>query len=122
MIEGLNQVFRPDSQTDVEINTGASFTGSDGVSRTIFVKVLDTGAMPNNDISSISLNISNLNRFISLTGEISNGTSHFFLPYVDETASSECIRVRATNSKLFLSTGIDFSAFSGTLRVYYTKT
>ena len=95
---------------------------SDGKVKPIYRKTVDCGAMPNNAIKSVSLNISNIEKvvsFIGLAGD-SNGT-YSQLGYASFDNYGIEIKV-VTNDHFEIYAKQNKSAMSGYVTLRYTKT
>lgn len=102
-----------------EINTGAKWI--DGTA--IYKKTINTGALPNITTKNVAHNISNLGSVIKIEGWAYSSAAgfHFPLPYVSSGQVNECIGVYVDNSNIVIKAGVDRTAFTSYVTLYYTK-
>ena len=104
-----------------EINTGKKWI--DG--KTIYRKVIDCGALPNNSIKTIAHDISNIGFLVEPPRGVSysSSTGHFFpLPYPADSISSQ-VKLWVTSTDVKLQTGADRTDYTETYVILeYVKT
>ncbi|MBR1386294.1 MAG: hypothetical protein IJ568_05650 [Bacilli bacterium] len=104
-----------------EINTGKKWI--DG--KTIYIKVIDCGALPNNSIKTIAHDISNIGFLVEPPRGVSysSSTGHYFpLPYPADSISSQ-VKLWATSTDVKLQTGADRTDYTETYVILeYVKT
>ena len=88
----------------------------------LYRKVIYVYSLPNSSTTTIPINISNLNDFVSFRGIASNGSLFFVLPSyrADDTAGIE-IWLDTTNG-ITIKTGMDRTSFHANIILEYTKT
>ena len=103
-----------------ETNTGKTWI--DG--KTIYRKVLNCGALPNNSDKLVNVNVPNINNVISINGiGISRTGTCFPLPYVYNNLNTQIELVYlASSQQIRITTGQDRSGINGYVRIEYTKT
>lgn len=106
-----------------EVDTG--YTWIDGSK--IYKKTVNIGALPNNGTKNVAHGISNLNILVDLYGAAKFPSYQLALPCVcdpltDGIGVDAGIRVYINSTNIIINTGIDRSAGSGYITLYYTKT
>lgn len=106
-----------------EINTGKTWI--DG--KPIYRKVIDCGALPNNDSKNVAHNISTLSDVITIKGmaKFDNGNHKQYLPapYVANTLSAnDWIYLSVDKNSIVIKTWFDFTGYNFVAVIEYTKT
>lgn len=101
-----------------EVNTGTKWI--DG--STIYKKTVNIGTLPNNTEASIPHGISNIDMVVKLEGFAKNTTTNnqIPLPFVSSSLNNQ-IYLSTTPTNITVGCGIDRSALSGYVTLYYTK-
>lgn len=102
-----------------EVDTG--YTWVDG--KTIYKKTVYWASLPNaTEVQSGSLGVSNINA-IKIEGSATSGTGVIFVNMYRPVApeSSWSVRVDNATGLLYISTGTNYTSYSGYATIYYTK-
>lgn len=91
---------------------------------TLYQKTYDFGTLPNNTTKSLALDISNLDKIVSIDGiAIRNDGNTLSIPAVSILNISYGINVYITSSLLRVETAFDFSQYTKSyFTIRYTKT
>lgn len=111
--------------TTLGFGVSETFTGQYLNSKPIYQKMLSVGALPNNTTKSISTGITGAD-YIWVDMENSfafNQGASYPIPYVDPKTVANSIGVRITNNgaTVTVSTGTNWSTYSGGITLRYTK-
>lgn len=111
--------------TTLGFGVSETFTGQYLNSKPIYQKMLSVGALPNNTTKSISTGITGAD-YIWVDMENSfafNQGASYPIPYVDPKTVANSIGVRITNNgaTVTVSTGTNWSTYSGCITLRYTK-
>lgn len=111
--------------TSLGVDIVESFTGQYFNSASIYQKMINIGALPNNTTKSVSTGISNAN-YIWIDTENSfafSGGASYPIPYVDPKAVANSISIRITGNgtSVIISTGANWASYSGIVTLRYTK-
>jgi microcystin-dependent protein len=89
----------------------------------IYQKTVNIGSLPNNTTKSVPHGIANYDYAVSIEGFAKNSSGTVIpIPYVNQSAAGNQVRVSTTSTNIDIGTGMDFSAYTTayvTLR--YTK-
>lgn len=113
--------------TDVAVASGEKIVGQWIDGKAIFEKVVDCGALPNNNVKSVDTGLYKANvTVISVTGTAKYNSQYVSLPYITSTSSWNILTEVNDNSgtsKLYvqISTGENWSAGTSTVTLRYTK-
>lgn len=115
--------------------TPADFDGQDIYSTTerrvgtwidgkpVYEKVIDFGALPNNDNKSVDAGVPNLKMLVKLEFYATNGTATFPIPYYAVSNAQYSMQVSyETGNGIMVKTSVDRSAYTGVAIIRYTKT
>lgn len=102
-----------------------SFTGQYLNSAPIYQKMINIGTLPNNTTKSINTGITDSN-YIWIDAENSfafSGGASYPIPYVDpkDVANSIGVRIAGNGTTVIVSTGTNWSNYTGLVTVKYTK-
>lgn len=111
--------------TTLGFEISETFTGQYLNSKPIYQKMISVGALPNNTTKSISTGITGAD-YIWVDMENSfvfNSGASYPIPYVDPKTVANSIGVRITNNgaTVNISTGANWSTYSGGITLRYTK-
>ena len=111
--------------TTLGFGVSETFTGQYLNSKPIYQKMISVGALPNNTTKSISTGITGAD-YIWVDMENSfafNSGASYPIPYVDPKTVANSIGVRITNNgaTVTVSTGTNWSTYSGGITLRYTK-
>lgn len=111
--------------TTLGFEVSETLTGQYLNSKPIYQKMISVGALPNNTTKSISTGITGAD-YIWVDMENSfafNQGASYPIPYVDPKAVANSIGVRITNNgaTVIVSTGTNWSTYSGGITLRYTK-
>lgn len=111
--------------TTLGFGVSETFTGQYLNSKPIYQKMISVGALPNNTTKSISTGITGAD-YIWVDMENSFAFNHgasYPIPYVDPKTVANSIGVRITNNgaTVIVSTGTNWSTYSGGITLRYTK-
>lgn len=111
--------------TTLGFGVSETFTGQYLNSKPIYQKMISVGALPNNTTKSISTGITGAD-YIWVDMENSfafNQGASYPIPYVDPKTVANSIGVRITNNgaTVTVSTGTNWSTYSGGITLRYTK-
>ena len=111
--------------TTLGFEVSETFTGQYLNSKPIYQKMISVGALPNNTTKSISTGITGAD-YIWVDMENSfafNSGASYPIPYVDPKTVANSIGVRITNNgaTVIVSTGTNWSTYSGGITLRYTK-
>jgi hypothetical protein len=123
--EDISREFYADFSTS---ETDMGITWHDG--RKIYAKAVDLGALPNgasaSTLKSVAHSITGLNEVVRLWGWATHTDGRTIpLPYMhlSNATTGEEVSFSANNTYIYLrANGYDFSSFSGTAIIWYTKT
>lgn len=108
----------PNNYSTTEQDTGTRWI--DG--KTIYRKVVNFGALPNNTSKTVAHGIVGWENFIRIYGWAKTGTVVVPLPFVSSSALSAAMSLNINNTTIDITAGSDRSAFSGYIVLEYTKT
>ena len=111
--------------TTLGFGVSETFTGQYLNSKPIYQKMISVGVLPNNTTKSISTGITGAD-YIWVDMENSfafNSGASYPIPYVDPKTVANSIGVRITNNgaTVIVSTGTNWSTYSGCITLRYTK-
>lgn len=111
--------------TTLGFEVSETFTGQYLNSKPIYQKMISVGVLPNNTTKSISTGITGAD-YIWVDMENSFAFNHgasYPIPYVDPKTVANSIGVRITNNgaTVIVSTGTNWSTYSGGITLRYTK-
>jgi len=111
--------------TTLGFEVSETFTGQYLNSKPIYQKMISVGVLPNNTTKSISTGITGAD-YIWVDMENSFAFNHgasYPIPYVDPKTVANSIGVRITNNgaTVIVSTGTNWSTYSGCITLRYTK-
>lgn len=111
--------------TTLGFEVSETFTGQYLNSKPIYQKMISVGVLPNNTTKSISTGITGAD-YIWVDMENSFAFNHgasYPIPYVDPKTVANSIGVRITNNgaTVIVSTGANWSTYSGGITLRYTK-
>ena len=111
--------------TTLGFGVSETFTGQYLNSKPIYQKMISVGVLPNNTTKSISTGITGAD-YIWVDMENSFAFNHgasYPIPYVDPKTVANSIGVRITNNgaTVIVSTGTNWSTYSGGITLRYTK-
>ena len=119
----LNTVYSPE---ETKIGVWREYRTVEGqqvlMEKSLYLKVVDFGALPNATNKTIQHGIANIDRIVELSGNASNGTSTYQLPRAYYTTSYIIDLSAPTKAEISIITNVDYSAFNGTIFMQYTKT
>lgn len=102
-----------------------TFTGQYLNSKPIYQKMISVGALPNNTMKSISTGITDADYvWVDMENSFAfNSGASYPIPYVDPKTVANSIGVRITNNgaTVIVSTGTNWSTYSGGITLRYTK-
>ena len=125
-VAGLNgKLEKKTDTTTLGFEVSETFTGQYLNSKPIYQKMISVGALPNNTTKSISTGITGAD-YIWVDMENSfafNSGASYPIPYVDPKTVANSIGVRITNNgaTVIVSTGTNWSTYSGGITLRYTK-
>ena len=101
-----------------EVDTGKKWT--DG--KTIYRKVVDTGALPDTSTKTIAHNIENIDKIVQLYGTTYNASLTAPIPYPSTTVAATII-LTCSKTSINITTGSNQTALTNsTIILHYTKT
>lgn len=111
--------------TTLGFEISETFTGQYLNSNPIYQKMINIGTLPNNTTKSINTGITDAN-YIWIDAENSfafSGGASYPIPYVDPKAVANSIGVRIADNgtTVIVSTGVNWTAYSGIITLRYTK-
>ena len=125
-VAGLNgKLEKKTDTTTLGFEVSETFTGQYLNSKPIYQKMISVGVLPNNTTKSISTGITGAD-YIWVDMENSFAFNHgasYPIPYVDPKTVANSIGVRITNNgaTVIVSTGTNWSTYSGSITLRYTK-
>lgn len=125
-VAGLNvKLEKKTDTTTLGFEVSETFTGQYLNSKPIYQKMISVGVLPNNTTKSISTGITGAD-YIWVDMENSFAFNHgasYPIPYVDPKTVANSIGVRITNNgaTVIVSTGTNWSTYSGGITLRYTK-
>lgn len=125
-VAGLNgKLEKKTDTTTLGFEVSETFTGQYLNSKPIYQKMISVGVLPNNTTKSISTGITGAD-YIWVDMENSFAFNHgasYPIPYVDPKTVANSIGVRITNNgaTVIVSTGTNWSTYSGCITLRYTK-
>lgn len=125
-VAGLNgKLEKKTDTTTLGFEVSETFTGQYLNSKPIYQKMISVGVLPNNTTKSISTGITDAD-YIWVDMENSFAFNHgasYPIPYVDPKTVANSIGVRITNNgaTVIVSTGTNWSTYSGGITLRYTK-
>ena len=125
-VAGLNgKLEKKTDTTTLGFEVSETFTGQYLNSKPIYQKMISVGVLPNNTMKSISTGITDAD-YIWVDMENSFAFNHgasYPIPYVDPKTVANSIGVRITNNgaTVIVSTGTNWSTYSGGITLRYTK-
>jgi hypothetical protein len=115
-----NELTNIGNYSTAEVNTGKTWI--DG--KSIYRKVLNCGALPNNSDKSVDINVEDIEQLVNLYGiGISTTGTCFPLPYVYNNLNSQIELIYLGGTKqIRITTGQDRTRVTGYVTIEYTKT
>nr|DAT79265.1 MAG TPA: hypothetical protein [Caudoviricetes sp.] len=111
--------------TTLGFGISETFTGQYLNSKPIYQKMISAGALPNNTMKSISTGITGADYvWVDMENSFAfNSGASYPIPYVDPRAVANSIGVRITSNgaTVIVSTGENWSTYSGSITLRYTK-
>lgn len=111
--------------TTLGFGISETFTGQYLNSKPIYQKMISAGALPNNTMKSISTGITDADYvWVDMENSFAfNSGASYPIPYVDPRAVANSIGVRITSNgaTVIISTGANWSTYSGSITLRYTK-
>lgn len=111
--------------TTLGFGISETFTGQYLNSKPIYQKMISAGALPNNTTKSISTGITGADYvWVDMENSFAfNSGASYPIPYVDPRAMANSIGVRITSNgaTVIVSTGANWSTYSGSITLRYTK-
>lgn len=111
--------------TTLGFGISETFTGQYLNSKPIYQKMISAGALPNNTTKSISTGITGADYvWVDMENSFAfNSGASYPIPYVDPRAMENSIGVRITSNgaTVIVSTGANWSTYSGSITLRYTK-
>ena len=102
-----------------------TFTGQYLNSKPIYQKMISTGTLPNNTTKSISTGITNADYvWVDMENSFAyNSGASYPIPYVDSktVANSIGVRITSNGAAVIVSTVANWSTYSGSITLRYTK-
>lgn len=116
----LNQItgMVEDSLSYSETEQATGGTWIDG--KPIYRKVVDCGALPNNNLSSIAHNVSNIGKILNLSGYCNYNATYLNIPYA--AYNGEIISAYCDATHIRIRTNSDWSVYTAYVIIEYTKT
>lgn len=99
------------------------FTGSywiDG--KKIYEKTINIGALPNNNVKTVSHGINQIDRFIDVAGVASSPSAALPIPNANPWSLGESIICYPTTGDIIIGSASDKSSYTGYITLRYTKT
>lgn len=90
--------------------------------RTIYMKTVNFGSLPNSSIKAVPHNISNLGYIVEMKGIAYNGARYADLSAPGLTEPGRGIQITANTTNIIVTTGFDRTSDSAYITLYYTKT
>ena len=90
--------------------------------KTLYEKTVNIGALPNATTKVTAHGISNLSWIESMRGVCFGSSTYLPLPFIDNSALTNNIRIDANQTNISVRTSGNYSAFSGYVTLRYTKT
>lgn len=123
--ESNSKLEKKTDTTTLGFEVSETFTGQYLNSKPIYQKMISVGVLPNNTTKSISTGITGAD-YIWVDMENSFAFNHgasYPIPYVDPKTVANSIGVRITNNgaTVIVSTGTNWSTYSGGITLRYTK-
>ena len=89
--------------------------------RTIYMKTVNFGSLPNNNLKEVPHNISNLGYIVEMKGITYNGTRYADLSAPGINDPGRGIQITANATNVIVTTGFDRTSDSAYITLYYTK-
>ena len=87
-----------------------------------YVKVVDCGALPNNNTKNVVHGITGVVGFLNVKGTATNGINTVTIPRVSAiTNTNYIIDIYATDTNIKLTTGYDYSSYTALVTLEYYK-
>lgn len=87
----------------------------------LYRKVIDCGKLLNAALKTIPHNIANIENIVTIKGFFTTGETFLPMPYVQETAMANMVRLYANKESIFIGTGNDRTAYNAYVTLEYTK-
>lgn len=108
-----------DYSTSEQTTTRTWFGGE-----TIYQKTINFGTLPNNTTTSVAHNITNLEYVIrhEFWAERSSDGNQLPIPTVNNTSLGAALQLNVNTTNVVVRTSSDYSAYTGVITLWYTKT
>lgn len=111
-----NNGFQPVIYSEDEHEIGVWIDG-----KPLYEKTINFGALPNNTSKTVSHNIDNIDKIVSING-IGIGSNSKPLPFVDDAVKTGDILLDASSTNIRIINHYDQSSYNGYITLQYTKT
>ncbi len=88
--------------------------------KVIYRKVIDVGALPNNTTNTVAHGITGVDKILEIYGSATNGIATRPLPYPSNVAS-DTILINTDTTVISITTGFNWSAYTGKVVLDYAK-
>lgn len=110
-----------DNKLKTNIVTGQEVATNEYIDgKQVFVKRINCGNLPNATGKLVSTGLTNVT-YTDIKGIATKGDTLFKLPYISPNALNASISLYISGNAIEIDTGIDRSAFTGEVTIYYTK-
>lgn len=114
-VGGIEMAKHKNYEIGVEKETNEFFNDS-----RVYKKIIDIGVLPNNTSKEVETGLTNVT-LVDMRGIATNGVITSCIPFVSRSINVINIEAQQNNTKLYVGTNADFSAFTGTVTLEYTK-
>lgn len=112
-----------EARLEPDYSTGEQLTGRKWIDgKSIYLKVISAGSLPNNSLKNVAHNITSLGAVINIYGYYKSGTTIFPAVRVDTSNVIYGVGLYISGSDIVISTGADRTGYSGYIVLEYTKT
>ena len=88
----------------------------------VYQKTIDFGTLPNSTVKSVSHGISNMNKFIKISGVWFDANNGWDINWSSHSTIAHQINAKVTKSNISITTASNYSAYSAYITIQYTKT
>lgn len=114
-VGGTEMAKHKNYEIGVEKETNEFFNDS-----RVYKKIIDIGVLPNNTSKEVETGLTNVT-LVDMRGIATNGVITSCMPFVSRGINVINIEAQQNNTKLYVGTNADFSTFTGTVTLEYTK-
>lgn len=87
----------------------------------VYEKIINFGALPNEDTKQVAIGTENIDKIIYITGVAIGETWTLSLSFANPTGTVNAIALRASKTNVSIITKADYSTYNGYITIRYTK-